>query len=291
MLRSMTGYARASAEGEWQELTWELRSVNHRYLDLSIYLPEEFRAIDGDVRSRLGGRLSRGKLTAQLRFVPTSGGGNLQPDEKQVAALAKAVEQVRGQFPGLGELDPIQVLRWPGVLQEPTLDYEALKAPILATLDEAITSMLENREREGERLGEMLLSRGASLEKYVAQVREGLPRLREEWREKLLKRLEEVKSSEAVQVDPARLEQELMVLLQRQDVDEEIDRLDTHISEVRDTLKRDEPVGRRLDFLMQELNREANTLTSKSQISETTQIAVEMKVLIEQMREQVQNIE
>lgn len=291
MLRSMTGYARASAEGDWQELSWELRSVNHRYLDLSLYMPEEFRSIEAEVRSRLGARLARGKLTAQLRFVPTSGGGNLQPDTELVTQLASAVEAVRGQLDDLAPLDPIQVLRWPGVLQEPSQDYEALKAPVMNALDEAINNMLAHREREGESLNDILTSRCDALAEQVVLVREALPRLREEWREKLEKRIADLGDSESVKADPARLEQELLMILQRQDVDEEVDRLDTHIKEVRDTLRRQEPVGRRLDFLMQELNREANTLTSKSQVSETTQIAVEMKVLIEQMREQVQNIE
>lgn len=291
MLRSMTGYARASAEGEWQELSWELRSVNHRYLDLSIYMPEEFRALEPDVRSRLGARLARGKLTAQLRFIPTSGGGSLQPDAGIVKELAAAVEQLRGDITELSPVDPLQALRWPGVLQEQTQNFESLKQPVMDTLDEAINSMLVNRESEGERLGELLLTRCSGLEEFVAQVREALPRLREEWREKLEKRLAEISASDKVKADPERLEQELLIVAQRADVDEEIDRLDGHIREVRDTLERKEPVGRRLDFLMQELNREANTLTSKSQSGETTQIAVEMKVLIEQMREQVQNIE
>lgn len=291
MLRSMTGYARASAEGEWQELSWELRSVNHRYLDLSVYLPEEFRAIDAEVRARLGARLARGKLTAQLRFVNAGGAANLQPDQRLLAALGQALGQVQEQIPELGQADPLQVLRWPGVLQEPAVDYEALKVPVMQALDAAIDSMLANREREGASLDEILTARCASLEALVLRVREALPRLREEWREKLQRRLADIAGSDAVKVDPERLEQELLVILQRQDVDEEIDRLDTHIREVRDTLRRPEPVGRRLDFLMQELNREANTLTSKSQVSETTQIAVEMKVLIEQMREQVQNVE
>ncbi len=291
MLRSMTGYARATAEGEWQELSWELRSVNHRYLDLSLYMPEELREFESEVRSRLGARLSRGKLTAQLRFVPAAGAGNLQPDVERIRALKEAVKQVQEVFVETALADPLQVLRWPGVLQEHRQDYALLKEPVLETLDRAIQSMLENRKREGEQLGRIILTRCESLEVAVSDIRKLLPQLRAEWREKLQRRLSDIAGSDAVKADPARLEQELLIVAQRQDVDEEIDRLETHIKELRDILKRKEPVGRRLDFLMQELNREANTLTSKSQDSKSTQIAVEMKVLIEQMREQVQNVE
>lgn len=291
MLRSMTGYARAAAEGAWQELTWELRSVNHRYLDLSLYLPEDFRELEPDIRSRLGARLARGKLTAQLRFVPAQGGGNLQPSAEYLVALNSALETVDQHIPALKRPDSLQVLKWPGVLAEEKLDRKTLKQPILDTLDEAISGMLANREAEGARLYELMVSRCDDLVRQVAQVRAALPDVRTEWRERLAKRVAEMASSEAVQADPARLEQELVIIAQRQDIDEELDRLDGHITEVRDSLSRDEPVGRRLDFLMQELNREANTLTSKSQSQAITQVAVEMKVSIEQLREQVQNIE
>ncbi len=291
MLRSMTGYGRAAAEGEWQELSWELRSVNHRYLDLSLYLPEDFRALESDVRARLGARLARGKLTAQLRFVPTLAGAGLQPDAAQLAALGEALAEVERLIPGLTRPDPLQLLKWPGVLAEQTLDRDALKQPIMNTLDEAIDAMLAARRSEGERLGEIIAARCDTMAAGVAQVREQLPEVSAEWRARLEKRVAELAGSEAVQVDPARLEQELLIIAQRQDIDEELDRLDGHIAEVRDTLNRKEPIGRRLDFLMQELNREANTLTSKSQSPVITQVAVEMKVAIEQMREQVQNVE
>ena len=291
MLRSMTGYGSAAIEGDWQELAWELRSVNHRYLDLSLYLPEDFRALDGDVRTRLGARLARGKLTAQLRFVPSLVGGGLQPDAAQLAALGKALEAVDAQIHGLQRPDAMQLLKWPGVLAEQKLDRDALKKPILVALDKAIDAMLAARSSEGERLGDIIAARCDTLASGVAQVREQLPVVSAEWRARLEKRIAELAGSDAVQVDPARLEQELLIIAQRQDVDEELDRLDGHIKEVRDTLSRKEPIGRRLDFLMQELNREANTLTSKSQSPVITQVAVEMKVAIEQMREQVQNIE
>ena len=291
MLRSMTGYGRAAVEGDWQELSWELRSVNHRFLDLSLYLPEDFRSLEADVRAKLGARLSRGKLTAQLRFVPTQAGGGMLPDADRLAALSQALDAVDQQITGLARPDALQLLKWPGVLAEQKLDRDALKKPILAALDEGIDAMLAARSSEGERLGDILAARCDSLAAGVAQVREQLPVVSAEWRARLEKRVAELAGSDAVQVDPARLEQELLIIAQRQDVDEELDRLDGHIKEVRDTLKRKEPIGRRLDFLMQELNREANTLTSKSQSSVITQVAVEMKVAIEQMREQVQNIE
>lgn len=291
MLRSMTGYARAAAEGDWQELTWELRSVNHRYLDLSLYLPEDFRQLEPEIRSRLGARLSRGKVTAQLRFVPAQGGGNIQPDADRLAALNVALQQVTTTVPQAHQPDALQVLKWPGVLAEEQLDRDALKAPVLQALEQAIDSMLGNREAEGQRLFEIMASRCDALQGQVAQVRQQLPEVQSEWRSRMERRLAELADSEAVQVDPTRLEQELLMIAQRQDIDEELDRLEGHITEVRDTLNRDEPVGRRLDFLMQELNREANTLTSKSQAQGVTQLAVEMKVTIEQIREQVQNIE
>lgn len=291
MLRSMTGYGRAAAEGDWQELSWELRSVNHRYLDLSLYLPEEFRGLDADIRARLGAKLARGKLTAQLRFVPNQAGAGLQPDTAQLAALSNALDVVDQQIPGLQRPDAMQLLKWPGVLTEQKLNKDAVKAPILAALDEAIEAMLSARQSEGERLGDIIAARCDSLAEGVAQVREQLPKVSADWRARIEKRVTELAGSDAVQVDPARLEQELLIIAQRQDVDEELDRLDGHIAEVRDTLRRKEPIGRRLDFLMQELNREANTLTSKSQSPVVTQVAVEMKVAIEQMREQVQNVE
>ncbi|MGB1580461.1 MAG: YicC/YloC family endoribonuclease [Nevskiales bacterium] len=291
MLRSMTGYARAAAEGPWQELTWELRSVNHRYLDLSLYLPEDFRELEPEIRARLGARLARGKLTAQLRFVPTQGGGRMEPDAGQLEAINQALEAVKKTIADVTRPDALQVLRWPGVLAEEKLDRKALKEPVLQSLDEAIDGMLAAREAEGSRLNELLVTRCDALLGWVKQVRENLPQVRDEWRARLEKRVAELAASDAVQADPARLEQELVMIAQRQDIDEELDRLDGHIVEVRDTLSRKEPVGRRLDFLMQELNREANTLTSKSQSQAITQIAVEMKVTIEQMREQVQNVE
>lgn len=292
MTASMTGYARCALEGDWQELSWELRSVNSRYLDLNLYLPEEFRFVEAEVRSLLQNRLARGKVTAQLRWRAAAGVGSaLNPNLERVAALSKALQQVSNHLPESHSPDALEILRWPGVLEEAATDYAALKAPILKLLNQALDEFIQHRRAEGARLAQMLRERAEQITTHVSTMQTRLPELQAAYREKLAQRVADAMAKVDAEVDAGRLEQELVLIAQRQDVSEELDRLTSHLTELEDTLQRKDAVGRRLDFLMQEFNREANTLGSKSQETEQTRVAVELKVLIEQMREQVQNIE
>jgi len=288
MIRSMTGYARAEAQGPWGRLSWELRSVNHRYLDLSLRLPEELRAIEGDARQRLGARLSRGKVEAGLRYSREQAqAAPVALDEAHLKQLQQALGEVQRVLGTTAAPDPVRVLAWPGVVRTESADPAPVLAASLDLLDRAIRDFTDTREREGERLCAYLLERCAKIESHAAEVHARLPQVRAQWVEKLRQRCRDL----GAEVDPARLEQEVVLAAQRLDVDEELSRLGAHLAEVRQTLSREDAVGRRLDFLMQELNREANTLSSKSQDAEITRRAVDLKVTIEQMREQVQNIE
>ncbi len=288
MIKSMTAFARASSSADFGELAWELRSVNHRYLEPHIRLPEELRALEPAVRERLALRLQRGKLDCSLRYVPSPGAaGELRIDRRFVEQLLAAARQMGELVGRAADPDPLELLRWPGVLVEQERDMDRVSTGALALLDQAIDTLLATREREGERLAALLRERCERLRESVARVRERMPAIIEGVRRRLADRLAEVQG----ELDAGRLEQEMALMASRLDVDEEMDRLSAHVAEVQDVLARDEPVGRRLDFLMQELNREANTLGSKSADVETTREAVEMKVLIEQMREQVQNLE
>jgi len=288
MIKSMTAFARVQQSEKFGTLTWELRSVNSRYLDINCRMPEDFRAQEGRVRECINKRLQRGKIECGLRFIPeqvTESG--IEVNEVLVKSLIEACQQINGRLHQPSEINPVDILNWPGVVAEPEQDYksifEASEKLLLLALDE----LIENRLREGERMEKLIRDRCSSMQQIVDKVRQQLPDVRQRYREKLTARLEELKAG----VDRERLEQELVFLAQKMDVDEELDRLDAHITELNDVLDRDEAVGRRLDFLMQELNREANTLGSKSADISTTQASVELKVLIEQMREQIQNIE
>lgn len=287
MIRSMTGFARATAEGEWGDLAWELRSVNHRYLDVNLRLPEELRALEGDLRQQATASLGRGKVECTLRLRTAEASGALQIDETRLAELTAACAQVQASLPEATSLDPLRALSWPGVLREAAPDREALQTAVCEAFDRGLTQLADVRGQEGERLADLLQARAADVADLAARVRERLPQVRQAWQGRLHERLAELD----VDADPNRLEQELVLQAQKADVDEELTRLDSHVQALQEALERDEPVGRRLDFLMQEFNREANTLSSKSQDADVTQSAVEMKVLIEQMREQVQNIE
>ncbi len=288
MTKSMTAFARESATEDEGELTWELRSVNHRYLETSVRLPEELRTLEPKVRERLASRLGRGKLDCTLRHMPGPGtGSGLQVNRHYLAQLLAAGEEVAKLIGQPAQLLPFELLRWPGVLREQSPDLGPVMEQSLALLDMALTSLVATREREGARLAGLIRERCDRLAICVAQVRERMPQVMMEVRRRIHDRLQEVRA----ELDPNRLEQELALLAQRLDVDEEMDRMAAHLDEVRSVLSGSEPVGRRLDFLIQELNREANTLASKSSDLEVTRLAVEMKVLIEQMREQVQNIE
>ena len=288
MIRSMTAFARVQQSEKFGTLTWELRSVNGRYLDINCRLPEDFRAQEGRVRECINKRLQRGKVECGLRFVPElvmeTG---LEVNAALVKSLIDACQQINTRLHQPSEINPVDILSWPGVVAEPEQDFKAIFAASEQLLQKALDELVDNRLREGERMHELIQSRCASMQKVVDQIREQMPQIQQRYREKLTARLEELSAG----VDQDRLEQELVFLAQKMDVDEELDRLDAHLKELCEVLDRDEAVGRRLDFLMQELNREANTLGSKSADISTTQASVELKVLIEQMREQIQNIE
>lgn len=287
MIRSMTAFARQEAEGDWGVLTWELRSVNHRYLEVSLRLPDELRSLESTVRERAARRLGRGKLDCNLRYKPSQRRAALSLDAQALAQTLAACEQIRNQLPNAGAINPLDVLRWPGVILEEPADPAPLTAAALALFDRSLDELLATREREGRQIDDILRTRLDAMEPLLAGARTRLPDVLARIRDKLRQRVSELTANP----DPDRLEQELAYLAQKMDVDEELDRLTGHIAEARRVLKLDEPVGRRLDFLMQEFNREANTLGSKSADSETTKVSVELKVLIEQMREQVQNVE
>ncbi|MCW8840834.1 MAG: YicC family protein [Gammaproteobacteria bacterium] len=288
MIRSMTAFARKQGQGEWGALQLELRSVNHRYLELSPRLPDELRALEPKLRERIGRRLARGKVECNVRYqAPQAMAGELAINKELVKQLAHTSREVDAILYNPAPVNSLDVLRWPGVLESPGIDEAQLQQALLGLLDEALDELDDNRRREGDKLKAIILQRCDTAEAVVDAVRERLPEVLAGVRSRLQQRLEELRQ----ELDQERLEQEMVLLAQKLDVDEEMDRLATHIEEVRRVLDSDEPVGRRLDFLMQELNREANTLGSKSADSETTRASVELKVLIEQMREQIQNIE
>lgn len=287
MIRSMTGFARVEQQAEWGRLVWELRAVNHRYLDLQLRLPEEFRSLENDLRARGIAAMARGKVEASLKFQLERGGtAPLSIDSDRLGAL-KAVLGSVAEVVDAAPPDALAILAWPGVLREDAPQLEPLITAADALFSAALEDFQQTREREGAKLQSFIDSRLDAMEALVVQVRECATRTREAWLDRLRNRCLEL----GVEVEPARLAQEAVLAAQRLDVDEELSRLAAHVGEVRAVLTRREAVGRRLDFLMQELNREANTLSSKSQDEEMTRHAVEMKVLIEQMREQVQNIE
>jgi uncharacterized protein (TIGR00255 family) len=287
MIRSMTAFAAgecSSATGG--TLSCELRAVNHRYLELSVRLPEELRAIEPALRERVAARLSRGKIELGMRYRAAAGAGELRVNERLLTQLAGVARQVDGQFPRLS-VELTELLRYPGVLDDAGVDLPALHADALKLFDSTLDEFVAGRTREGEKLAVVMSERVDAMERLVAQVRAWLPEIRTALRARLDAKIADLK----VPLEPGRLEQEIVLNLQKIDVDEELDRLGSHIAEARRVLKLPEAVGRRLDFLMQEFNREANTLGSKSVDARTTQAAVEFKVLIEQLREQVQNLE
>jgi uncharacterized protein (TIGR00255 family) len=288
MIRSMTGFARREQSGPHGSLTWELRTVNHRYLEIACRLPEEFRAAESDFRQKIAGGVRRGKVDATLNFRAATGAGcELEIDRTLLGQLVSRARDAASLAGTPAHLDPLDLLRWPGVVREASRDMSPVVAAAHATLAIALEDLAVARSSEGERIGAMLMQRCAALLSLVEAVQARLPDVRTRIRTRLLERLAQLQA----QPDMDRLEQELVILAQKMDVDEELDRLRSHVTEIRKAIGGEEPAGRRLDFLMQELNREANTLSSKSQDAETTRIAVDMKVIIEQMREQVQNVE
>ncbi|MBW4052637.1 MAG: YicC family protein [Proteobacteria bacterium] len=287
MIASMTGFARREICGSWGTLVCELRSVNHRFLEAGFRLPDELRSAEGELRQHLAREVRRGKVdcTMTYRRAQASAAG-LEIDSQALERLLIRLKEIGRSVPE-HTVDLLDVLRWPGVLKEDSSAGEELMVAAKALFGSTLEDLAAARAREGLRIKEILELRCAALEDQVRQVRERLPEIQTRLRARLDERLRELTAS----VDQDRLEQELAMLLQRLDVDEELDRLAGHIQETRRILGANEPAGRRLDFLMQELNREANTLSSKSQDLDTTRSAVDMKVIIEQMREQVQNAE
>ncbi|MFV9684637.1 YicC/YloC family endoribonuclease [Pseudomonas sp. NY15367] len=287
MVHSMTAFARNEQATAHGTLSWELRSVNHRYLEPHLRLPDAFRDLEGAVREALRQGLSRGKVECTLRFAEESAGKQLQVDSERARQLIAAAEQVAALIQQPAPLNPLEVLAWPGVLVADSADPQALNAAALKLFDQALGELKAGRAREGAELAKLLNERLDSILDEVAALRELVPQMLAGQRTKIETRFAEMQA----ELDPQRLEQELVLLAQKSDVAEELDRLSTHVSEVRRVLKAGGAAGRRLDFLMQELNREANTLGSKAFDPRSTQAAVNLKVLIEQMREQVQNIE
>lgn len=288
MTLSMTAFARKQSEEPWGSLAWEIRSVNHRYLEPSLRLPEQLRSLEPAIRDLLRKKLSRGKVDCQLRFQPSEGGrSELAIDNDLVKKLKESAETIQGIAKSATPLAVADILKWPGVLEDNQIDNTVIEKCALALFREALGDLITSRAREGQELAEMIDARLIAISEIVLEVRSLLPDIMAKQRQNLLNRINEIQ----VELEPVRIEQEIALLAQKADVDEELDRLDAHVREVQRVLGLKEQKGRRLDFLMQELNREANTLSSKSIVTETTQCAVELKVLIEQMREQVQNIE
>ena len=288
MTASMTAFSRMSFKGDQGELVWEMRSVNNRYLEIMVRLPEELRGLDPLVRERINRKLGRGKVDCTLRFSPSMNSATgVRVNDRLARGIIGAASSIGRILHDASSPRAMDVLRWPGVLELEEQDMTPVESQAAELLDQVIDGLIEARKREGGRLGELILQRTAAMREEVAKVKVLMPRVMNGLRERLRTRLDEVSK----ELDPGRLEQEMALLIQKLDVDEEMDRLQAHLDEVDSVLQRKEPVGRRLDFLMQELNREANTLASKSSDVDVTRCGVELKVLIEQMREQVQNIE
>jgi uncharacterized protein (TIGR00255 family) len=288
MIASMTGFARLERSGPYGTLVCEIRSVNHRFLDATVRLPDSCRALEPELRQGLARELKRGKVDCTLQQrMPQAGAASLDIDHAALERLLARLRELGSVLTQHVQIDLIELLRWPGVLREDSGDAEGLLEEVRALFAQALSEISLSRGREGARLAALIEQRCATLAQMIAATRARLPEAQARIRQRFHERLREL----AAQVDQDRIEQEIALMLQRFDVAEELDRLSGHIEETRRTLAGSEPAGRRLDFLMQEFNREANTLSSKSQDLETTRAAVEMKVLIEQMREQVQNIE
>nr|WP_113868688.1 YicC/YloC family endoribonuclease [Brenneria salicis]NMN90048.1 uncharacterized protein (TIGR00255 family) [Brenneria salicis ATCC 15712 = DSM 30166]RBP59274.1 uncharacterized protein (TIGR00255 family) [Brenneria salicis ATCC 15712 = DSM 30166]RLM31472.1 YicC family protein [Brenneria salicis ATCC 15712 = DSM 30166] len=287
MIRSMTAYARREIKGNWGSAAWELRSVNQRYLETYIRLPEQFRSLEPVIRDRIRARLTRGKIECNLRFdLDPRAQSSLILNENLAKQLVSAANWVKMQSDE-GEINPVDILRWPGVMAAEEQDLDAISAELLQGLNNALDDFITARESEGNALKALIEQRLAGVSAEVVKVRAQMPNILQWQRERLLNKLEEAQ----VQLENNRLEQELVIMAQRVDVAEELDRLEAHVAETYKILKKEEAVGRRLDFMMQEFNRESNTLASKSINADVTTSAIELKVLIEQMREQIQNIE
>ena len=284
MTKSMTAFARS----ESGHISWEIRSVNHRYLEVGVKVPDAFRSLEIGLRNKLKARLNRGKIDCQLRIGHSQASeASLSIDEKLLEDLTGALATIIPKLETVAPVNPLEVLKWPGLLSEPTEDEESIKRTVVELFDIALAQLIEMRSSEGAELRKIILEKLADLRSIVEQAATEAPIISARQRDKMISKLNDLK----IEADAGRIEQELVIMAQKSDVAEELDRLNTHIEEVSATLDSREAVGRRLDFLMQELNREANTLSSKAVATNTTIQAVELKVAIEQMREQIQNIE
>ena len=288
MVRSMTAFASQYGQGEWGRAVWEIRSVNHRYMDVTARLPEDLKGMEGTIRDRVGKRVKRGKIECLLRYEGTanlSKGLAINIDfAKQLAAACRQIDQLLEKPAPISSLE---LLRWPGLLEAEPPDIDVISGPLLELLDSALDVLLENRQREGRKLDAIIRERCTATQEQIARLRARVPEIIHGLKLRLLHNVKEISNG----LSEGRLEQEATLLAQKLDVAEEIDRLEAHVHEVIRVLGSSEPIGRRLDFLMQEMNREANTLASKSAHIDTTGASVEIRVLIEQMREQIQNIE
>ena len=284
--KSMTAYAQAAVNTELGELSCELRSVNHRYLEIAPRMPEELRVHEGALRETISARLARGRIDCFIRLKETDA-SSMEPNADMVSSLNALLTDLHEQMSTMQAIRAIDVLRWPGVLQAKKVAPDVMKANLLQVVSQAADGLVEARAQEGTKMAELINVRLEGMQAVIAEVNDFLPEIVASYRARLEDKLAEIKD----QLDPSRLEQEMVIFLQKTDVAEELDRLNVHIDEVNAVLNKDEPAGRRLDFLMQELNREANTLGSKAHDPRLTKAAVDLKVFIEQMREQVQNIE
>ncbi|CED58173.1 Putative uncharacterized protein [Moritella viscosa] len=287
MIHSMTAYARKEFKGDWGTAVWEIRSVNQRYLETYIRLPEQFRGLEAVLRERFRKQLQRGKVECNLRFeASAANNGALQLNEALAEKLIESANWVSKKA-GKAKLNPVDILRWPGVMEAAEKDMGELSTDLLSFFNETLGEFLESRASEGEKLQAMLEQRLAGITEQADFVQGKMPEIIEWQRERIQKKFTDAK----IELDETRVEQELILMAQKLDVAEEIDRLNAHVTETRSILKKGGACGRRLDFMMQEFNRESNTLGSKSISTDITKSAVELKVLIEQMREQLQNIE
>ncbi|WP_332420136.1 YicC/YloC family endoribonuclease [Vibrio metschnikovii] len=288
MIYSMTAYARKEVKGDWGTAVWEIRSVNQRYLETYFRLPEQFRGLEPVLRERFRQRLARGKVECHLRYEANPAAkSELNINEALANQVIKAANQIMHMTSELSRINPFQIMQWPGVMETPEQDMDSINKALLAGFDEAIVEFIDARGREGDNMKALIEQRLTAISEEVVKVRVRMPEILQWQRERLLNKFEEAK----IELDATRVEQELILLAQKSDVAEELDRLDSHIKEARNVLKKGGACGRKLDFMMQEFNRESNTLASKSISTDITASGVELKVLIEQMREQIQNIE
>jgi uncharacterized protein (TIGR00255 family) len=287
MPRSMTAFARNTIDFPWGSVTCELRSVNHRFLETSFRLPETLREIEMPLREIARKKLTRGKVDCSVQMAFNNSDAAINADLNLAKRYIDIAEQIADQIDQPAPISPLDIMRWPGILKDQHIEPESLHKAAIETFSATVDQLLQGRHREGDKLADIIEQRLVGIESQVKIVRANLPDILAHQRTRLEEKMVDMKT----QLDEGRLEQEMVIIANRSDVDEELDRLEVHIAEIRRVLQSSDSIGRRLDFLMQELNREANTLGSKSIAGVTTQASVELKVLIEQMREQIQNLE